>query len=205
MQFDPDFVARLKRCVLLGAQNGSSDFDLNTGLPGPKVPDELTPAAVLIGVRMMGQTPCVTLTKRTAALKHHPGQIAFPGGKCDPADNDLTETALREADEEIGLHRQNVTVLGALAPHETVTGFSVTPVLALICDDFEPVAQPGEVADVFDVPFVHLMDPSKARIEGRIWHGHRRRYYVIPFGPYYIWGATARMLVGLRSVWDQTA
>lgn len=205
MSFDPDFLARLRRSVAVSAAQTSSDFDLNQGGFGTKRGTPLTPAGVLVGLRLQDGHPLVTLTKRTSALKHHPGQIAFPGGKQEAGDADIAATALREAEEEIGLRAEAVTVLGALGPHETVTGFQATPVLGLIGPDFRPEPDHGEVADVFDVPFAFLMDPDNTRVESRIWHGQRRYYYVIPYGPYYIWGATARMLVGLRSAWENAA
>jgi len=185
------------RARLLGALarpgEASTDHDLNPDihLPPNRV---LRPAAVLIAV-----TPDerVILTKRSSRLKHHPGQIAFPGGKWDECDADLGACALREAEEEIGLPRDRVDLLGALPPHETVTSFLVTPYLALIGPGFVPVPEVGEVDEVFDVPLAHLADPSSFRIEGRRWRGRRRRYYAVPWGPYYIWGATARMLRSL--------
>jgi 8-oxo-dGTP pyrophosphatase MutT (NUDIX family) len=170
----------------------SSDFDLN---PGYRPPEGrvLREAGVLIGV-MAGEVPRVLLTKRASGLKHHPGQIAFPGGKVDPGDGGPVGAALREAEEEIGLPRGVVEVLGTLPPHETVTGYVVTPVLGWISDPFEPVPEAGEVAEVFAVPFTHVAAPDRYVIESRIWRGMRRHYYAVPWGPYYIWGATARML-----------
>lgn len=187
------------RKKLLGALantgGASSDFDLN---PDMKVPQgDLTPAAVLIGVRTETQT--VILTKRAARLKHHPGQIAFPGGKQDPTDATLVEAALREAHEEIGLPAHVVDVLGELPPHQTVTGYQVTPVLAMITGDYDIVAEIGEVSEVFEVPLAHLLDQSMYCIEGRRWQGRKRLYYAVPHGPYYIWGATARILRGLAA------
>jgi 8-oxo-dGTP pyrophosphatase MutT (NUDIX family) len=138
--------------------------------------------------------PQIILTKRASGLKHHPGQIAFPGGKQEPHDADITATALREANEEIGLDPASVEILGFLPGHETVTGFDVTPVLARITRPFTPVPESGEVSEVFEVPLTHLLDPAQFRIERRRWRGDWRRYYTVPFGPYYIWGATARIL-----------
>jgi 8-oxo-dGTP pyrophosphatase MutT (NUDIX family) len=172
----------------------SSDYDLNKDvvLPQNRV---LTPASVLIAVR--AQTNSLILTKRSAKLKHHPGQIAFAGGKQDVDDADAVATALREAREEIGLMPANVEVLGCLPAHETVTGYRVTPVIALVHGAFDPLPEVGEVADVFEVPLSHVTNPASFRIEGRHWQGHRRQYFVVPFGPYYIWGATARILRAL--------
>lgn len=168
----------------------SSDFDLNKDIALPL--GQLTPAAVLFVVDPV--TGHVILTKRSARLKHHPGQIAFPGGKQDPTDATLVDAALREAQEEIGLPPARVDVLGVLPPHQTVTGYQITPVLALLRGRFDPVPEAGEVSEVFTVPFDHLMNPASYRIEGRRWQGRRRLYYTVPYGPYYIWGATARIL-----------
>ena len=186
----PDLVGRLIAALARPA-GPSSDFDLN---PAGTLPPgrSLRPAAVLLA--LWGRD--VILTKRASHLKHHPGQIAFPGGKQEDGET-LESTALREADEEIGLPPANVTLLGRLATHETVTGFQVTPVLGHIRADFTPRRDPAEVEEVFAVPLSHLLNPAHYVIEGRMWRGQIRRYYAVPWGPYYIWGATARILRGL--------
>jgi 8-oxo-dGTP pyrophosphatase MutT (NUDIX family) len=170
----------------------SSDYDLNPGIVLPPG-RTLRPAAVLIAV--LGDA--VILTKRASHLKHHPGQIALPGGKIDAGDADARAAALREAREEVGLDPCNVEVLDALPAHETVTGYTVTPILARVRAEFQAVPEAGEVSDVFRVPLDFLMDARNYRVEGRRWRGMRRNYFVVPFGPYYIWGATARILKSL--------
>ena len=172
---------------------GSSDFDLNpdTVLPAGR---KLRPAAVLAPIIETDTGLSLLLTKRSAALKHHPGQIAFPGGKQDEGDADAVATALREADEEIGLPRDKVEILGTLPAHETVTSFHVTPVIGFVTTPFTIKAEPGEVEEVFAVPLDHVLNPDNYLIQSRRWRGQMRHYFVVPYGPYYIWGATARML-----------
>lgn len=174
----------------------SSDFDLN---PDVVLPEgrKLRPAGVLVPIEMRGTTPYVILTKRASHLKHHPGQIAFPGGKQDEGDADVIAAALREAKEEIGLPVENVEVLGTLPFHETVTSFTVTPVLGRVRDTFDIIPEPGEVDEVFSVPLAHVTNPARFLVQSRRWMGQKRSYFTVPFGPYYIWGATARILRGL--------
>lgn len=174
----------------------SSDYDLNPGIVLPEG-RRLRPAAVLVALEDAPRGPRIVLTKRASHLKHHPGQIAFPGGKVDAADADVAAAALREAEEEIGLPRDNVELLAELPAHETVTGYCVTPLLARVLGPFDAVPEAGEVAEVFRVPLDFLMWPGNFRVERRRWRGVWRQFYVVPYGPYYIWGATARMLKSL--------
>lgn len=188
-----ELTGRLRRAIVTGQGDGSSDFDLNPEFelpPGRK----LRPAGVLVPISLVGSKPRLILTKRSSALKHHPGQIAFPGGKVDEGDRDVTHAALREAWEEIGLPQDLPEVIGHLPTHETVTSFQVTPVVAVLRSEFEIRPEAGEVDEVFSVPLSHVLDPRNYIVESRRWRGTRRRYYSVPFGPYYIWGATARML-----------
>ncbi|GAA6180759.1 CoA pyrophosphatase [Shimia sp. NS0008-38b] len=190
-----DPLAHIK-AALSADSAASSDFDLNPDVVLPKG-RKLRPAGVLVPIEMRQDTPHVILTKRASHLKHHPGQIAFPGGKQDEGDADVVAAALREAHEEIGLPTAHVDVLGTLPTHETVTSFLVTPVLGHVRDRFDVIPEPGEVEEVFSVPLAHVTDPNRFLIQSRRWQGQRRHYYTVPFGPYYIWGATARILRGL--------
>ncbi|MCB1410431.1 MAG: CoA pyrophosphatase [Rhodobacter sp.] len=191
-----DTLAHLRR-ALHGEGPESSDFDLSPQFrPAGRV---LRPAAVLMPLIDGPNGLSVLLTKRASGLKHHPGQIAFPGGKVDATDADARAAALREAHEEVGLNPAQVTILGAMAPHETVTGFTVTPFLGHVTDPFTPVIEAGEVEEAFLVPLAHLLDPASYSIQRRRWLGQWRSYYTVPWGPYYIWGATARMLRALAA------
>ena len=190
-----DPLARV-RAALAKPAGASSDFDLSPEVaPPPGL--VLRPAGVLVPLLMRDGEMRMILTKRSSRLKHHPGQIAFPGGKVDPTDADAEAAALREAQEEIGLDPANVEVIGALPGHQTVTTFAMTPFLAHVRAPFPYRAEPGEVAEIFEVPLAHVTDPANFMVESRRWRGVDRRYYTVPYGPYYIWGATARILRGL--------
>jgi 8-oxo-dGTP pyrophosphatase MutT (NUDIX family) len=173
----------------------SSDHDLTPGTAGGSAP--LRPAAVLVALQPGPAGWEVVLTRRSARLVHHPGQIALPGGKLDTSDAGPVTAALREAQEEVGLDPASVTPLGLLPAHETVTGFAITPVLAVAQRRLRPAPCASEVAEVFNVPLAHVGDLARYRLERRRWRGSWRNYYAVPWGPYYIWGATARILHGL--------
>lgn len=184
-----DPLSRL-RAAAGGPGRATSDYDLNPARPEPR---PLREAAVLVAVEERPGGPVVWLTKRSSRLRHHPGQVAFPGGRMDPGDASPEAAALREAREEIGLPRDLVEVLGAMPPHETVTGFRVTPVVARIVRPFEVRVEAGEVEEAFTVPLRHLADPESYAVRSRMWRGAERRYYAVPWGPHYVWGATARI------------
>jgi 8-oxo-dGTP pyrophosphatase MutT (NUDIX family) len=154
-------------------------------------------ASVLVPLVMRDRLT-VLLTQRTIHLSSHSGQVAFPGGKADAEDADATATALREAQEEIGLSSGFVQVLGVLPTYTTGSAFIVTPVVALVHKGFEIQANPHEVADIFEVPLDFLMDPANHRRHAIDWAGARREWLSMPYvddgRERYIWGATAGML-----------
>jgi 8-oxo-dGTP pyrophosphatase MutT (NUDIX family) len=160
-------------------------------------PEEIRPAAVLIPVLRRDEGLTVLFTKRTAHLHDHAGQISFPGGRAEPEDPDLETTALREAAEEIGLQAERVEVLGRLHEYITVTGYRVTPVVALVDVPVELKLDAFEVAEVFEVPLAFLLDPRNHQRNSVMWEGRERQYYAFPYGRHYIWGATAGMLMNL--------
>jgi 8-oxo-dGTP pyrophosphatase MutT (NUDIX family) len=157
-------------------------------------------AAVLIGLVQRAQ-PMVLLTERTAHLSTHSGQVAFPGGRADPEDLSPSHTALREAHEEVGLERGFAEVLGVLPTYVTGSAFVVSPVVALVAPDFVLRPNPGEVADVFEVPLAYLMNPAHHRHHTFEADGVRRDWFSMPYDDgakhRFIWGATAGMLRNL--------
>ena len=153
-------------------------------------------AAVLIPVIAREPEVTVLLTTRTAHLPDHAGQIAFPGGKIDDNDPDPVVTALREAEEEIGLDRGLVEPFAMLRPYLSRTGFRVYPTLGRIEPGFEPVPNPQEVSTTFEVPIAFLMNPANHRIGERVFEGKPRYFYEMPYGEHYIWGLTAGIIRG---------
>nr|WP_155442078.1 CoA pyrophosphatase [Pseudoduganella ginsengisoli] len=158
---------------------------------------EPTPASVLVPLVVREEGLTVLLTQRTAHLTDHAGQISFPGGRAEDFDADPVDTALRETEEEIGLARTHVDVLGTLPTYYTGTGYAVTPVVALVHPPFDLTADADEVAEIFEVPLAFLMDGlNHQRILAEL-ADMRRRFYAMPYQGYYIWGATAGMLRNL--------
>lgn len=162
-------------------------------------PDDFrpTPAAVLVPLINRHGGVTVMLTQRTAHLNDHAGQISFPGGRVDEGDADRVDTALREAQEETGLPRASVQILGTLPDFDIATGFRVTPIVGWIEPPVSFAPDPFEVAEVFEVPLAHFLDPANHRRHSDEKNGRRRHYYSMPYEDRYVWGATAGMLHAL--------
>jgi len=165
---------------------------------------DVKPAAVLLLVVDHPGNPTVVFTQRTAHLADHAGQISFPGGRSDEGDDSPERTALREAEEEIGLPSHRVEVLGRLPEYHTSTGYRVTPVVGWAEPPITYRPDPHEVADVFEVPLSFLLDAANHRYESAFYKGRMRRYWAMPYGERFIWGATAGMLVTFQRIMVQT-
>ena len=157
----------------------------------------LTPAAVLFPIVLRDEGHTVLLTQRTAHLRDHAGQISFPGGRVEDEDPSPLATALRETEEEIGLSRAHVEILGYLPEYRTGTGFRVTPVVALVKPPFELALDAFEVAEAFEVPLAFLLDPANHQRHSLHYRGALRHFFAMPYGDYFIWGATAGMIRSL--------
>ena len=154
------------------------------------------PAAVLIPL-VQRAALTLLLTQRPLHMKHHPGQISFPGGRVEASDIDAAATALRETEEEIGLAREHIEIIGMLPAYHTVTHYAVTPVVALVRPPFELTLDANEVADAFEVPLDFILDPANHEKRSRAWFGRERHFYAMPYEDKFIWGATAAMLRNL--------
>jgi 8-oxo-dGTP pyrophosphatase MutT (NUDIX family) len=175
------------------SEPGDGDFVQEEG--GENLP--LIPAAVLFPIVLHDAGHTVLLTQRTAHLRDHAGQIAFPGGRVEAEDASPLHTALRETEEEIGLPRRQIDILGYLPEYRTGTGFRVTPVVALVRPPFELVLDPYEVAEAFEVPLSFLLDPANHQRHSLHYRGALRHFFAMPYGDYFIWGATAGMIRAL--------
>ena len=168
-------------------------------LPGDVLDEggaDITPAAVLVAV-VDRREPTIILTERPKAMRKHPGQISFPGGRIEPGDDGPIAAALREAEEEIGLPPDQVEVIGTADRYRTITGFEVIPVVGVLPPDLPLAPHPGEVADMFEAPLHFLLDPSRQIQRTVDWQGRSRTYYEIEWEGRRIWGATAAMIVNL--------
>ena len=196
MTADRDFITSRLDPFDTAVGAGHSDYDLNP-TARPAEPTNPRPAAVLVPLVQRADGMTVILTKRAETLRQHTGQVAFPGGRCDEGETPV-EAALREAEEEIGLDRRFVEPVGLLTPYETITRYVVTPVVAFVRPGFELKLSEAEVAAVFEPPFSWLMDAANHERHFRepMGGGEKRYFYAMPFGDYYIWGATAGMLRG---------
>ncbi len=173
------------------------DHNMNPGLFPSRA---LVAAAVLVALVDHADGLTILLTLRTPHLADHGGQISFPGGRIEASDADELAAALREAHEEVGIEPAAVEVLGRLDTYVTRTGFRVEPVVGLVKPPLLLRPDPGEVAEIFEVPLDFLIDPANRRRDSRIFEGSERFYWAIPFENRYIWGATAGMLVNLAEV-----
>ncbi|MBC8157907.1 MAG: CoA pyrophosphatase [Alphaproteobacteria bacterium] len=179
--------------------SGRSGFGRgDSGRNGNGPPDpSLRPAAVLIPVVDRDGDLSVIFTRRTDHLPDHAGQISFPGGSIEADDQSPEDAALRETEEEIGLDRSHIEVLGRLDRYDVRTGFSVTPVVGLVESPFELVPDAHEVAETFEVPLAFLLNPENHQRHERKVDGRDRHFYAVPYGNHFIWGATAGMLMNL--------
>lgn len=198
---DADQIDRIARCLKSeppGFLEPRSDLKGDHALDPaswPLLPSALPrTAAVLVPLVVRQDGPTVLLTARASNLRSHSGQIAFPGGRMDPDDASPIETALREAEEEIGLARRHVRPLGYLDPYLSSSNYFVLPVVATVAPNFALQINPDEVADAFEVPLSFLMDEGNHEMHAREWQGRVRPYYAMPFGNRYIWGLTAGIL-----------
>jgi 8-oxo-dGTP pyrophosphatase MutT (NUDIX family) len=177
-------------------------YEKGAGAPG--VQFTLIPAAVLVPLIEYPDGYHVLLTQRTESLKHHAGQVAFPGGRMEPEDGDHETCALREAQEETGLDPARVEILGRLRPYLTITGYEVVPVVGAVTPPISLQRQPTEVASVFEVPLAFFLDAANHHRITREYNGFTRAAYAMPYGDRYIWGATAGMLLNLYQALTMT-
>ena len=180
------------------------DHDRHRPVTDPRTPGkdeaDYTPAAVLAGLITRPEGLSVLLTRRSDALRRHSGQVALPGGRAEPGETPV-QTALREAEEEVGLSPRFVRPIGLGDLYRTGTGYAITPVVALITPGFELTPDPGEVAEIFETPFRFLMDPSNH--ERKTWvdaEGEQRPYYAMPQEGRMLWGVPAGLF---RSLYER--
>jgi 8-oxo-dGTP pyrophosphatase MutT (NUDIX family) len=178
--------------------------DILVGEPFDEARQDHSPSAVLVAITDRPE-PGLILTQRSAHLRSHPGQVAFPGGRVDPEDADVVAAALREAQEEIGLSPADVDVIGLTDPFRTHTGFAIVPVVAVIPPDLDLTPAPDEVAAIFEVPLAFALDPAQRRLVSSQFNGIERHYHEMFWENQRIWGVTAAMLVNLSYRLDPAA
>ncbi len=178
----------------------TGDFALDPATPRAGEGTPLRQAAVLVPIVERDEGMTVLLTRRTDHLNAHAGQISFPGGRIEERDEDAVAAALRETEEEVGLARGFVETVGELDAYQTGTGFLIAPVVGFVRPGFTLTIDPVEVAEAFEVPLDFLIDPANHKRHRLIWQGQRREFYAMPYQGYYIWGATAGMLVNLSNL-----
>lgn len=164
----------------------------------PLAMQETVAAAVLVPIIARPSGLTVLLTRRTEHLRDHAGQVSFPGGRCEAEDASPIITALRESSEEVGIEPEQVEVLGTLPDYFTSTGFCVTPVVGVVAPPLNLRLDDFEVAETFEAPLPFLLDAANYRQEEVDYAGSKRTYWAVPWREYFIWGATAGMLVSLR-------
>jgi len=162
--------------------------------------EKTRPAGVLVPIIQREEGLSILLTQRAAHLKDHAGQISFPGGSYEASDRSIVETALRETFEEVGITQDRVSVLGTLPQYVTISAFSITPVVGTVAPPFQTRLEASEVADVFEVPLAHVLNPANHQRHFREEKGIRRGFYAIPYKDRFIWGATAGILVNFSRV-----
>ncbi|MEM9999409.1 MAG: CoA pyrophosphatase [Pseudomonadota bacterium] len=172
----------------------SGDFAINPDVADILKANAKKDAAVLIGVQERDGKPHVLLTQRTKALRTHSGQIAFPGGRIDPEDASAEDAARRECEEETGIDRSMLNIIGRLPAYYSGSGYRIAPILGLVPKQVRLAPNPDEVDEIFFVPLSFLADPANHRIESREWYGKQRHYYVMPYEGRYIWGVTAGII-----------
>ncbi len=191
---------QLRRALASVPPRENGEFDLN---PDRRNLMTATPkeAAVLVPILDHGPNHgfglTVLFTRRTETLSSHAGQVSFPGGRIDPGDASPSAAALREAHEEIGLPASQVDLIGTLPTYHTGSGYRIQPVVGLVTPDFSRTPQPAEVAEIFELSLIDVLNPENHQIETRTWKDMDIRFYVIPVGGQRVWGATAAILVSL--------
>jgi 8-oxo-dGTP pyrophosphatase MutT (NUDIX family) len=195
-----DFRNRVARRSTPAGSDDDGDHRFNPELRELILGAKLRDAAVLVPVVDHKDGATLILTKRTEKLRHHSGQIAFPGGGIDLEDASAEDAALRETEEEIGLDRGFIEIVGRMPDYVSGSGFRVAPILSVVRPGFVLTLNEDEVEDVFEVPLAFLMDPANHAHKSRIWQGRERHFYEMPYGDRHIWGLTAGIL---RTIYER--